>query len=400
MTKSSSSSSSDSMTNEELKFLKKLTKKYKKHESELKKSVIESSSGKEKSRSKPEKSKEKKKRKKRFLFLIAKVNLGKARSGRSATDASTFWDLLDPPMRSRVVAAGFGDYAAGLRRTQPRFPPAMRYALMERWNDCTHTFVFKFGEMTLTPVDYTAITGLRFTGPAPPLDARLLMRGYWADRYFLGERVFDTPVPPAQRRVPHAPPRHMCLLEGLTQEDLEEWKTHKTAAHYRAEAAAEAGGAAAPAGPAGVVLGDVPFPPGMEVVLDPGLGLGSGIVIPADLRQAPPPVQLDPEHTTHVPVQRYQEICQRFGFAQSYIGRLYSERHELELENGRLRRHQSRQSSTVSRLQAEVDQLRTRLEVEGIPLDSSDEDEDGSASDDAPPSPPHPAVAGPSCGRR
>ncbi|KDP21883.1 hypothetical protein JCGZ_03527 [Jatropha curcas] len=75
----------------------------------------------------------------------------------------------------------------------------------------------------------------------------------------------------------------------------EEQKTHKTVAHYRAEAAAEAGGVAAPAGPAGAVLGDVPFPPDMEVGLDPSLGLGSGVVIPADLRQAPPLVQLDPE---------------------------------------------------------------------------------------------------------
>ncbi|KDP24754.1 hypothetical protein JCGZ_25482 [Jatropha curcas] len=127
----------------------------------------------------------------------------------------------------------------------------------------------------------------------------------------------------------------MCLLEGMTREDLEaeyrgfsandflfagdfpayfssrmqarlpeileytQRKTHKTAAHYRAEAAVEAGAAVALAGPAGVVLGDVPFPLVMEVVLDPGLGLGSGIIIPADLRQAPPPVQLDPEHTTH-----------------------------------------------------------------------------------------------------
>ncbi|KDP23215.1 hypothetical protein JCGZ_00185 [Jatropha curcas] len=70
-----------------------------------------------------------------------------------------------PPMRSRVVAAGFGDYAAGLRRTQPQFPPAMRYSLMERWNDCTHSFIFGFGEMTLTPADYTAITGLGFSVP-------------------------------------------------------------------------------------------------------------------------------------------------------------------------------------------------------------------------------------------
>ncbi|KDP23106.1 hypothetical protein JCGZ_01178 [Jatropha curcas] len=74
---------------------------------------------------------------------VLQVDLGKARAGGSSTDASAFWDLLDPPMHARVVAAGFGDYAAGLRRTQPRFPPAMRYALMER-----------------------------FDGPVAPLDAR------------------------------------------------------------------------------------------------------------------------------------------------------------------------------------------------------------------------------------
>ncbi|KDP36446.1 hypothetical protein JCGZ_08576 [Jatropha curcas] len=108
----------------------------------------------------------------RMRGFQTEVDLGKARSGGSSTNASAFWDLLDPPMRARVVAAGFGDYATGLRRTQPRFPPAMRYALMERWNDCTHTFVFDFSEMTLTPVDYAAITGLRFAGPVAPLDAR------------------------------------------------------------------------------------------------------------------------------------------------------------------------------------------------------------------------------------
>ncbi|KDP47072.1 hypothetical protein JCGZ_05099 [Jatropha curcas] len=43
---------------------------------------------------------------------------------------------------------------------------------MERWNNCTHTFIFGFGEMTLTPINYTAITGLGFDGPAAPLDAQ------------------------------------------------------------------------------------------------------------------------------------------------------------------------------------------------------------------------------------
>ncbi|KDP46679.1 hypothetical protein JCGZ_12203 [Jatropha curcas] len=81
-------------------------------------------------------------------------------------------DLLDPSMRSRVIFNGFGDYASGLRQTQPRFPPAMRYALMEWWNDCTHSFIFGFGEMTLTPANFTAITRLGFDGDAVPLDSR------------------------------------------------------------------------------------------------------------------------------------------------------------------------------------------------------------------------------------
>ncbi|KDP46978.1 hypothetical protein JCGZ_02414 [Jatropha curcas] len=101
--------------------------------------------------------------------------------------------------------------------------------------------------------------------------SRFLLQGYWLDWYFLGERVYDLPAAPAQRRVPHAPPRHMCMLEGMTAEDREdeyegsvvgaflsagdyaeyfstrmqarlpevfeytqERKKHKTAAHYRA----------------------------------------------------------------------------------------------------------------------------------------------------------------------
>ncbi|KDP32649.1 hypothetical protein JCGZ_14769 [Jatropha curcas] len=477
------------------------------------------------------------------------VDLGKARAGGSSTDASAFWDLLDPPMRARVVAAGFSDYAEGLRRTQPRFPPAMRYALMEWWNDCTYTFVFGFGVMTLTPANYTAITGLRFDGPVAPLDARYqtatlgaqlvrtllgvttqtrytaqgcisyeVIYRFWAEQIRTSlaawrELPADArPVAPAYTReerdqaaraflfyiissqllcasqnkgdpvvlvclrdlsqvgyydwaslalahlyhgldvwtrgsgesnwqfirplevwayeyriYPGGPsgdtpadsrwiPRYLahCHHTFSSSEDPHYWrcflndralsderKKHRTVAYYRAEAEAEAE-AAAPAGPAGAVLGDVPFTPGMEVALDPALGLGSAIIIPADLRQAPPPLQLDPKHATHVPAQRYQELCRRFGFTRSFIAPLYSERHERDLEIGRLRRHQSPQSSAVTQLQLEVDRLRTRLEVEGISLDFSEdeEDDDGSSSDDAPPSPPPQAVAGPSRRRR
>ncbi|KDP36229.1 hypothetical protein JCGZ_09949 [Jatropha curcas] len=471
-------------------------------------------------------------------------------------------------MRSRVIATGFGDYALGLHRTQPRFPPAMRYALMERGNDCTHSFIFGFGDMTLTPADFTAITGLGFDGDAVPLDSRYqtvalgaelvgsllgvttrtryTAQGYfsyevvykfwaerirarlvawrelledvrpaapaytreerdqaarsfifyiissqllctsqikgdpamlaclwdlsligtydwaslalahlyhgldvWAyeyriypggperdtrsearripryvvhryhtysssedphywrcylndkaiadlDRYYLGERIFEIHTVTAQRRVPIAPPHHMCTLDGMTPEDvLLEYggfpaddylvpgdyscqmsesilrRRHRTPAFYRAQVEADV-----PAGPTGIVPGDVPFPP-------------------ANLRQVSPQLQLDPEHATHVPAQRYQELYQRFCFAQAYIARLYAEHHGM-----------TRQAAAISRLQMENDGLHTRLEVEGIPLDSSDEeedDDDDSSSDDAPPPPPSSvrrAATGPSRRRR
>ncbi|KDP21946.1 hypothetical protein JCGZ_03279 [Jatropha curcas] len=133
-------------------------------------------------------------------------------------------------------------------------------------------------------------------------------------------RVFDTPVVPAWPRVPHAPPRHMCLLEGLTREDLE--------VEYRGFSANDF-----------LSIGDFP----------------------------------------------------------SYFASRMQARLPEVLESWRM---EVAEAWAASRLQAEVERLRTRLEVEGIPLDSSDEDEDGSSFDGAPLSPPHPTVAGPSRRRR
>ncbi|KDP40421.1 hypothetical protein JCGZ_03771 [Jatropha curcas] len=148
------------------------------------------------------------------------------------------------------------------------------------------------------------------------------------------------------------------------REYSEDKKRHRTHAFYGAQAEIDA-----PAKPMGVVLGDIPLPPGMEVTLDPALGLGPTLANPADLRQVPPQLQLDSENATHLPAQRYQELYQRFCFARAYIARLYPEHHEM-MEN---------------------DRLRTRLEVKGIPLDFSDQEEDDdndASSDDALPPPP------------
>ncbi|KDP42977.1 hypothetical protein JCGZ_01154 [Jatropha curcas] len=93
----------------------------------------------------------------------------------------------------------------------------------------------------------------------------------------------------------------MCLLEGLTLEDLE--------VEYRGFSTNDF-----------LSVGDFPsyFASRMQARLPEIL----------EYTQAPPPVQLDPEHATHVPAQRYQEICQRFGFARSYIG--FGERETAE----------------------------------------------------------------------
>ncbi|KDP35690.1 hypothetical protein JCGZ_10876 [Jatropha curcas] len=161
--------------------------------------------------------------------------------------------------------------------------------------------------------------------------SRVLLQGYWVDRYFLGERVLEIRTATAQRRVPIAPPRHMCVSDGMTPKDRlleyggfpaddflvpgdytfylssrlqtklpDDRRRHRTPAFYGAQAEADV-----PAGPTGIVPGDVPFPPGMEVTLDPALGLKPSLAIPADLRQVPPQLQPDPEHATHVPAQRY-----------------------------------------------------------------------------------------------
>ncbi|KDP43686.1 hypothetical protein JCGZ_24144 [Jatropha curcas] len=329
-------------------------------------------------------------------FRDATVDLGKARAGGSSTDDSMFWDLLGPPMQSRVITASFDIWTRGSGESNWQFLRPLKVWAYEYW-------IYPGGPGGDASVDTLRIPRhlAHYHHTFSSFEDPHYWRCYLNDRA-LSDRIYELQVATAQRRVPDAPPRHMCLLKGMTPEDREEEyivspadiplsagdyaiyfstrlqarlpevreyiqdrKKHRTPAYYRAQAEAEAEAeVTAPAGPAGAVLGDVPFPPGMEVALDPTLRLGSAIIIPADLRQAPPLLQLDPEHATHI------SAC-------SEIPRALPE--------------------------MEVDRLRTRLEVEGIPLvcfDDKEDDDDGSSSDDALLSPPAQAAAGPSWRRR
>ncbi|KDP24796.1 hypothetical protein JCGZ_25420 [Jatropha curcas] len=88
--------------------------------------------------------------------------------------------------------------------------------------------VFGFGEMTLTPVDYAVITGLCFTSPAPPLDARyhtatLRAQLVWSYEYCIypGGPSGDSPV--EARRIPCYPSH--CHHTYASGEDPEYWRS-------------------------------------------------------------------------------------------------------------------------------------------------------------------------------
>ena len=60
-------------------------------------------------------------------------------------------------------------------------------ALIERSMDTTHTFHLPFGEMTITPFDFAAITGLSFSGSPLHLVVRcivVVVRNRWLKDLF------------------------------------------------------------------------------------------------------------------------------------------------------------------------------------------------------------------------
>ena len=69
-------------------------------------------------------------------------------------------------MKARVHTAGFQDFMTVISVVQ-RSTSVLR-ALAERWWATTNTFHFGFGEMTVTPLDFSMLTGLRCGGEPIP----------------------------------------------------------------------------------------------------------------------------------------------------------------------------------------------------------------------------------------
>lgn len=76
-----------------------------------------------------------------------------------------FWYARLPQnVKDKIVAAGFGEFVKCLVPSGRR-DRKLLIALAERWWDTTHTFHFdNIGEMTMTPKDFSAITGIPVSG--------------------------------------------------------------------------------------------------------------------------------------------------------------------------------------------------------------------------------------------
>ena len=62
-----------------------------------------------------------------------------------------------------VSRKGFDDIIYGLGYSSYAFSQAMVCALIVRWMDTTYMFHLSFAEITIIPIDFNAITRLRFS---------------------------------------------------------------------------------------------------------------------------------------------------------------------------------------------------------------------------------------------
>nr|XP_027060847.1 protein MAIN-LIKE 2-like [Coffea arabica] len=86
----------------------------------------------------------------------------------SSVEVMEWWKRLPRKVAAKVVTAGFGDFLSHLPvADRDRKLPV---ALAERWWDSTNSFHLPFGEMTLTPLDFTCITGVAVGGLPIPWD--------------------------------------------------------------------------------------------------------------------------------------------------------------------------------------------------------------------------------------
>ena len=87
--------------------------------------------------------------------------------------ARSWYDSLSKVIRNWIGDTGFTDFILALPSEKGRIDYQALHALMKRWSESTHTFQLPFGEFTVDPMSFTAVTGIPCAGDSIPLDAGL-----------------------------------------------------------------------------------------------------------------------------------------------------------------------------------------------------------------------------------
>lgn len=95
-----------------------------------------------------------------------------------------WYETLPQRAKDLVDGTGFGGFVQLLGKTSNNC--FQLTALAERWWDTTNTLHLPFGEATMTPLDFAAITGIRVGGSPIPFDVELY-KNRDALVYFLGQ---------------------------------------------------------------------------------------------------------------------------------------------------------------------------------------------------------------------
>ena len=96
----------------------------------------------------------------------------RGRSWGSSNTVASEWVLAPPPVVDLVMGTPFGILLEALPVKVSRTAGLMT-ALGARWWDTTHTFHWSWGEMTMTPLDLFALTGLASGGIPIRIDVPL-----------------------------------------------------------------------------------------------------------------------------------------------------------------------------------------------------------------------------------
>ena len=83
---------------------------------------------------------------------------------RNFSGARSWYDSFPEVIRDRIRVTGFSDFILALPSEKGRIDYQPLHALMERWSERTHTFQLPFGEFTLDPVSFAAVTSIPYVG--------------------------------------------------------------------------------------------------------------------------------------------------------------------------------------------------------------------------------------------